>query len=421
MARHIYQKKFIEEYVFGERVPQFAHVHAGWANKSKINKLPLWSRDYVEIPGYPANKKQLHIGNHIRKDIFVQKSYTGPAGREIAYDKATLEGWDVPSPEVPQGGRLYVEYTMTSKLRKDGFRVLMAVANDAGDLHVTALPPGYDWLPPEKWKSREHVVSRYDLALPEDLPEGRYDLAFVVIDVKTGEVMVPTDREPSLEARWMIGEVWFDDAFEVVTRDEALVAADTDLARALTLAGEQRCEQAWEAWRMARWHVFRDKRYHETHEADVERAVADCHAIRSDDAATEAERIEDLVAGRKWDHHSDEVLDRARPLAETLEARGDVARASEDWEAAFLDFRNSVWLDPRRSQARRKAEEARDLRLDIESKVKDSAKKKQAAEARQKRKEAEEDKPLPPELRNPPDDVEDVETDEVGGDAQGGD
>ncbi len=407
MARHIYQKKFIEEYVFSERVPHFAHVHAGWANKSKINKLPLWSREYVEIPGYPANKKQLHIGNHIRKDIFVQQSYLGTPGREIAYDKATLEGWDVPSPEVPEGGRLYVEYTMTSRLRKDGFRVLMAVSNDAGDLHVTALPPGYDWLPPQKWKSRDHVVSRYDLQLPESLPPGLYDLAFVVLDVSTGEVMEPTDRDPVLEPRWMKGEVWFEGAFSVVDGAQTLAAAGEDLERALSLAGEKRCEEAWEAWRMARWHVFRDKRYHETHEADVERAVADCHGLRSEDAETEEARIEDLVAGRKWDHHSDVVLDRARPLAAELELRGDEARASEDWEAAFLDFRNSVWLDPRRSQARRKAEEARDQRLDIESKVKDSAKKKAAAEARKKKKA--EEKPPPPELQPLPGDVEDEE------------
>ncbi len=402
MARHIYQKKFIEEYIFAERVPQFAHVHAGWANKSKINKLPIWTMNYIEIPGYPANKKQLHIGNHIRKDIFVQRSYTGPEGREVRYDKAVLEGWDIPSPEVPQGGRLYVEYTMTSRLRKDGFRVLVAVGNDAGDLHVTALPPGYDWLPPQKWKNRDHVNSRYDLQLPKHLPPGDYDVAFAVIDVQTGEVMAPrgtvaADQSP----RWMRGEVWFPDAFRIVSREEAVAAADTDRDRALALAGELRCEQAWEAWRMARWHVVRDLRYHDSHEPDVELAVADCHALRSDDAPTEAERIEDLVAGRKWDHHSDALLERTRPLAATLEARGDEALAQEDWEAAYRDFRDSVWLDPRRSQARRKAETARDKRLDIESKVKDSAKRKAATAKQKAAKDKAKDKPLPPALVPP--------------------
>ncbi len=417
MARHIYQRKFIEEYVFSERVPHFAHVHAGWANKSKINKLPLWTRDYVEIPGYPANKKQLHIGNHIRKDIFVQKSYTGPSGREVRYDKAVLEGWDVPSPEVPRGGRLYVEYTMTTKLRKGGFRVLLAVANDAGDLHVTALPPGYDWLPPQDWKTRDHVVSRYDLQLPDALPPGTYDLAFAVLDVKTGEVMLPAGTEDlDPDPRWMLGETWFDGAFTIVSRDEALAAADADRAQALALAAELRCEQAWEAWRMARWHVFRDKRYHTTHEPAIELAVADCHAVRSDSAGSEAERIEELVAGRKWDHHSDEVKERARPLAAELEALGDNAYAAGDHEPAFRYFRNSVWLDPRRSQARRKAEETRDLRLEIESKVKDSTKKAaKAAEAREKRKKEKEAKEKPPGLETPP---QVPEAEDAEGDAQ---
>jgi hypothetical protein len=398
MARHIYQRKFIEEYVFGERVPTFAHVHAGWANKSKINKLSLWNRDYVEIPGYPANKKQLHIGNHIRKDIFVQKSYTGPEGREVRYAKAVLEGWDVPSPEVPVGGRLYVEFTMTSKLRKQGFRVLLAVSNDEGDLHVTALPPGYDWLPPEKWKTRDHVVSRYDFPLPEFLEPGRYDLGLVVLDVKSGEVMSPTDSTAPDEIRWMQGAVWFDDAFEIVTRDEAMDYAERDRERALTLASDLRCEQAWEAWRMARWHVYRNKRYHQEHQPDIERAVADCHGLRSDGATDETQRIEELVAGRKWDHHSEVVMSRAVPLAEVLEARGDTALESEDWETAFLEFRNAVWLDPRRSSARRKTEATRDLRLDIEPKVKDSAKKKADREARAKERA---EKGPPPELEVP--------------------
>ncbi len=380
MARHIYQRKFMEEYVFGERRPDFAHVHAGWANKSKIPKLSLWSRDYLEVPGYPANKKQLHIGNHIRKDIFVQRSYTGPEGREVRYDGAVLEGWDLPSPEVPQGGRLFLEYTMTGRLRDGGFRVLVAVGDADGRLHVAALPPGYDWYPPDQWKTRDHVVSRYDFLLPSDLPPGRYDLGFVLLDLDEGAVMMPTGSEPSGDVRWMAGEIWFTDAFEVVTREEALAHADADRDRAFVLADEGRCEQAWESWRMARWHVYRDKRYHSDHEPEVEAAMATCHAVRSDHVASEAERIEELVAGRRWDHHSDEVCERARPLAEELEVRGDAAALEEDWEVAFRSFSDSVALDPRRSWARRKAEEARDHRLDIESKVKDGARRRKGSD-----------------------------------------
>ena len=75
-----------------------------------------------------------------------------------------------------------------------------------------------------------------------------------------------------------------------------------------------------------------------------------------------------------------------------------------------------MWLDPRRSQARRKAEETRDLRLEIESKVKDSTKKAaKAAEAREKRKKEKEAKEKPPGLETPP---QVPEAEDAEGDAQ---
>ena len=55
----------------------------------------------------------------------------------------------------------------------------------------------------------------------------------------------------------------------------------------------------------------------------------------------------------------------ARPLAEAMESRGDALWASEDLEEAYQAFKTSIELDPRRSWARRKAEDVRDLRLKI--------------------------------------------------------
>ena len=55
----------------------------------------------------------------------------------------------------------------------------------------------------------------------------------------------------------------------------------------------------------------------------------------------------------------------ARPLAAELEAEGDQLWEDNELDAAYNAFKNSVGLDPRRSWARRKAEDVRDLRLRI--------------------------------------------------------
>ena len=55
----------------------------------------------------------------------------------------------------------------------------------------------------------------------------------------------------------------------------------------------------------------------------------------------------------------------ARPIAAELEAKGDVLWEEDKLNAAYHAYKNSVGLDPRRSWARRKAEDVRDLRLKI--------------------------------------------------------
>ena len=58
-------------------------------------------------------------------------------------------------------------------------------------------------------------------------------------------------------------------------------------------------------------------------------------------------------------------------MAATKDAEGDAAAAKEDWEGAYAAYRAALMLDPRLSWTRKKAEEARDKRLDISGKVKD--------------------------------------------------
>ena len=52
MAQHSdFNFKFIEQYVFEERNPEFAHCHGGWAKQSRIPKHKEWKERYIEIPG----------------------------------------------------------------------------------------------------------------------------------------------------------------------------------------------------------------------------------------------------------------------------------------------------------------------------------------------------------------------------------
>ena len=388
VSRHLYQKAFIREYLFLEERPHFAHMHGGWASKVKITTHPEWKRDYIEIPGYPSGRKQFHIGNHIRKDIFVRPSYEGPEGRRAMFKGGvTLEGWDILSPEVPEEGRVVVDVWLKAGFRKAGVRVIAVLDDGAGHQHAFAVPPGYDWYKVTDWKNDEHVRGTFDLDLPKSLPKGTYDLGFVLLDEKSGAVLevnlppapapeAPVEGvEPVVEApaapRYMRGELFFDAAVVIVSRDEATTLADEDRLQAFTFAEIGECELAWGAWKQAEHHVAKNTRWHDDYRPEVKTAVAGCYAARAAEAPTPDEQVRWLVEARGYDHNLDAVVTAAQALAATKDAEGDAAAAKEDWEGAYAAYRAALMLDPRLSWTRKKAEEARDKRLDISGKVKD--------------------------------------------------
>ena len=113
---------------------------------------------------------------------------------------------------------------------------MIVMLEDAdGNLHTQALPPGYGWYLPSKWKTHEHVRHRQDFELPEDLPPGRYDLGYLFIDEESGEVILPKKLDPEAPSRGVQGSVWFPNAVEISTRakatEEAAASAATKLAR----------------------------------------------------------------------------------------------------------------------------------------------------------------------------------------------
>jgi uncharacterized protein YbaA (DUF1428 family) len=365
MARHSdFNNKFIREYIFKERKPDFAHVHAGWARSSRIDKKPAWKKNYIEIPGYPIGKRKLHIGNHIRKDLFVNFDDKRPAlvGFEGSIE---LVAASVPAPEVQPGSKVFVSTTWRARLRKTGFRILAVLDDGQGHQASSVLPPGYDYYPVKDWKQTETVEGKYTVFVPKSLPEGSYSLSLIVMDVKTGRVLRAEQPEGAAVSPYLAGGYVLPDRVQVVSQQAVRQAAKGDLSAAIQAAVSGDCASVWPTWKNAKRHVPFREAWHEANEPRVKTALARCLAERSDTAEDQQTQVADLVSARGWDHRDEAVTDRARPLAAELDELGDALWAEDDVEQAYDAFSAAMALDPRLSQTRRKAEDVRDLRLKI--------------------------------------------------------
>jgi len=365
MARHSdFNRKFLTEYVFGERDPDFAHIHGGWARASRIPKIKEFKNRFIEIPGYPISKKKLHIGNHINKYLFVNRKDKRKA---LAVFEGGVELVDVraPAPLVLPGSQLFVHTTWRAAYRKSGFRVLIALTGKDGRRAVTAFAPGYDWYPPDEWKRTETVEGAFKVFVPKDFVAGPVAVSIALLDEKTGEAMVLEGAAETSDDGWLKGAYTMTAKPEIGTKDSVGKAANAKRKQALKMATGDRCEAVWPTWKNAvRHRPFRTS-WRDKHLASIEQAIAQCYVDRADAVETQEEQIEALLAARKWDHHLPALVAAARPLAADLESEGDALWAENELDAAYEAFKNSVGLDPRRSWARRKAEDVRDLRLRI--------------------------------------------------------
>lgn len=389
MAHHRrYPREFVQQYIFEERNPDFAHVHGGWARSSKIPTHTEWKERYLELPGYPIGGRKLHVGNHVRKDLFITDTGEGPPDSAQRFgDEVHLVHLAVPSPEVAAGELLFVDTTWQAGFR-DAFEVLLFLDDGAGGRTVQAVEPGYGWYPPEDWGSTEQVAGRFRVALPEGLAEGSYRLGVVVIDQRSGEVLphagtVREARSAEDAAEALEGEVdsgpeserggelylpgeWLTEIeVQVVPAERAYAEAEADAAAALDLAQGDDCDATWPRFKDATRHVLADLDWRSAHEEGVREALAACLVRRAAGTGDEAERIELLVEARGWDRHQDDLVLAARSLAAVLSERGHAAREAADWELAYASYRDALRLDPRLSWIRRHAETARDHALGL--------------------------------------------------------
>jgi hypothetical protein len=235
-------------------------------------------------------------------------------------------------------------------------------------------------------------MHRYDFDLPEDLPEGDYRVGFLLLDSKTGEVIRPVtaDRvDGDID-----GAFFFDEApVTIITRDEAREHYDADLGRAYELWADSRCEDGWEAWRQARYHLWKNRALVDEQRPLSWEQMAICHAKRAEAAQDQKMEVDNLLIAMRWDHRPDEVTDQARPLAQEFDKRGDEVAAKGDAQGAYELYNTALKLDPRLSWTRRKAEELRDERLGIEGKERDSSSSSRSTPRKDEDEDAKKDEP----------------------------
>lgn len=399
MARHQkFPKNFLEEYIFDERRPDFAHVHGAWANKMKITKIPRWKEDYIEIPGFPSGGRGLHVGNHVRKDILVHRSAPRAEPLKVQFGGGvTMEDWQVPAPTVAPGGELWIASSWRAPDREDGFRVVVFFADDQGVEWSAEVEPGYDWYDNEYWQAWDYVDGRWSIDVPDKLRRGNYRVGIVVLDEATGAVLPfePTEAAPAAGAApntspnaapngspaptpatpvYMAGEWLSPDVVLVADREATHQKAEPAFKAAQTAAAAGDCETAYERWRDAVHMTVNDWDWFDDHVTLQKAARVGCLVHR-------AEGIEDLVAraevyreARRIDPRNAQLIASGAGAAGPLETQGAAAQEKGDWEGAFTAYRAAVWSDPTRVLARKKAEEARNHRLglteeDVEKKV----------------------------------------------------
>lgn len=369
MARHSnFDMKFIRNYVFEERNPDFAHVHGGWARSSKIPRHKEWKERYVEIPGYNIGNGKLHVGNHVRRDLFITKSREAIPTTAPRFDgRVRLTRFEVPSSEVAAGTRVFIDTEWAASLREHDFRIVAFLYDADGVRASVALPPGYGWVPSDEWKTSDRVAGRYRYLLPDDLPEGEYSVGLVLLDEGTGEVLQWRNQgSPSTTAPvFMAGEWLSDEVVRVVGAPEAMAAAEADRDAAVAAAHAGDCEAVWASWKDATRHVDGSADWIREEDRVVRRALATCWVERSDSVETLEERVELLGEAHRLDRKNPGLAARSDAVADACEALGDAAWAEQDWEYAYAHYVRALTVDPARSWTRRRAEDARDYWLRV--------------------------------------------------------
>lgn len=365
MSRHWYQQRsFIQEYVYEERRPTFAHVGGWWAEHTGLRRYPAWRASYFQLPPYTDprwNGPFPHV--FARRDLLVAPLEREP-GRLATFGEndVALHDLRVLAPWVA-GGEGYLEAPL-SRGALEGDVQLIAFLAGQGRLVTWALEPGHGLLPQARWRPTEVALGRHAVRVPGDLPEGRYDLGVVLLG--PGGVVLPADPTPGASAeppRLAAGEVRRVGIVQIVS-DEGLATAISAARAAIDDAAAQgACDEAWARFIALKRHRPRDWRWHAQITPQIHTTLAGCRARLAGDRPDEA--AEQLARAHWLDHRSEALARVGEPLAEAWLAEAHAARERGDWETAYRRYSDVLGFQPWRAWARRYAEEARDHRLGL--------------------------------------------------------
>jgi hypothetical protein len=396
MAQHSdYNFSFIRNYIFEERNPEFAHCHGGWAKTSRITKHKEWKNRYLEIPGYPVGGRTLHIGNHVRKDLFIQKYDAAQYPQSIQISEGlSLADYSFSALEVPVGGLLYMYTGWHSEKQVSDVQSFIILVDEEGELAtVASLQPGFRWYNREEWQSDELIEGRFRIPISKDLSEGIYSVRLAVVEHQTGLAYGGHERQDYV---FVPQEIDLEGTVVVVSKDEARIKAENALEESLALAKTGSCDDVWEQFKKATRHILRSRKWREKKEDHVRRELAKCFMVRAKDEES-TKQITSLQDAMKWDHRTPGLSDINASLASELDRKGLelFAEAEEKnsyllgkkiYQKAYQHFLDSMRLDPSRSWTRRRLEEARDKYLKIKRPAQKRAEKKEREKLRNKKK-----------------------------------
>ncbi len=344
-ALHQPLRDFALDYLL-DPAPRFDLAHLeptiGITRNKRFRKL------YFKIPGKRGTRKD----DWLRRDLVTTTRWT--QGRDPVRFRGGLRlaGLSTRVPTASAAGGLYVEVSLRrGKKAPPDFAIRVRL--DGPTRFETDLSPDYDGLfPARMWRPGETVIRRAALPLPDTLPPGSYSVSATLVD-DAGEIL-------SLLAGTDEAQPWSRPRrIELSGEEAARTAAEADWQRAADAAAAGDCEEADDAWRDAVLRLPLDSEWEATLTDRARHPLAACWAAQAADADDIRDALPLLAAARRWDRRSPDALAVGEALAAATEAAAQEARAAGDHAFALALFQAMVEADPRRSKARRLAEEAR--------------------------------------------------------------
>jgi hypothetical protein len=356
IGHHNWQAKFMADYVYQDRLPDFMHAHGFWAKKSRIDRPAGW-KDYVELPGYPSSRRSFHVGNLVRRELILPSQWPHGGERSAWFSREIrLMGVHIPAPTLDR--ELFVElgWKLPHAKRAGTFRPVLFASHEGAVVASWELPPAYDWVPTGDWGPADVAIGRHALPLPADLPPGAYDLGLIVTRERGTVVPALGNTHPPVFAR---GEVLWPGAIEVLVDASPLAEAAMDAARQAARDGD--CAHAEAQVATGRRHVARELGDALLRQMPLRSSLAHCWMARADIEEDREPAQDALVRARRWDHR----IGRSSSLADRWEARGDNAMVQGKLNEAHQAYTLALLADPTRAWLRRHTEALRDERLGL--------------------------------------------------------